>query len=339
MGCTQRYNNKLKVQVSLDPRIELVAIICYLSGYEEYSKSQIVSYKSDVDTYFKPFRNHEALAYMKEIREKYQTGHNKPMNFAVYLTDSLTPSVPFDKLPGGFNPQWKEDTYYHLSALVKQFAQDTNFSKFFQSLNTKYAQDIRDIEKEVNSSINFDWFTSFFGELPQHSNFRVIICLNNGNCSYGLSTLIGDTQTIYSINGALLNSEKISIDPFNIIHELCHSFCNPIIDEFHSKLEATGKLVREDYLTRKHDKAYGSWESIFYETLVRASASCYIKENNSAMAAWLNNSEDKKKGFMWIVPVRNSFLKLNKTTNLYESKELYMNAFVEDLNAYLNKSH
>lgn len=336
MGCTQRYNNKLKVQVSLDPRIELVSILCYLSGYEEYNKSQIESYKSEVDTYFEPFRNHEAVAFMKEIREKYQTGYEIPMNFAVYLTDSLMPSVPFDQLPSDFNPRWNKEMYDHLSILVKKFALDTRFSNFFQSLNERYTQDIRDIEKEINSSINFDWFASFFGNLPQHTNIQIIICLNNGTCSYGSHTKIGDTQTLYPIIGAQLNSQKISVDYSNIIHELCHPLCNPIIDEFHSKLEHTGKLVREDYIKRTHQKAYGSWESIIYETMVRASVSCYIKKHGGAIPAWMNNRGDKGKGFMWILPIRDSFLKLNTTTNLYESKELYMNAFVKDLDAYFN---
>ncbi len=334
-GCTNRFNNKVKVEVALDPRVELVAILCYLSDYDEYDRSQIASYKSDVDNYFGAFRNHEAVSFLKDIREKYQTGYDSPMSFAVYLTDSLTPSVSYDKLPEDFNPRWDEETYYHLSDLVRKFADDSKFSNFFQSQNQRYEQEIKDIEQEINSSVNFDWFTSFFGELPQNMRFQVVVSLNNGSCSYGSQTIIGDCQTIYSINGAHLNSHKLAIDYSGIIHEFCHPMCNPVIDEYPSKLETTGKLLLDDYGNHKHQEAYGTWESVLYETLVRASVSCYLDNNSGPLSSWFNNLADKRQGFMWILPIRDSFLELNKTYTFYGSKDLFLDALINDLNEYL----
>ncbi len=338
-GCKSDYNNKLRAEVTLDSRVELISIMCYLSDYEEYNKCQIASYKTEIDSYFKDFRNHKAILFLKDIREKYQTGHDAPLNFAVYLTDSLTPAISFEKLPKDFNPNWDESVYNQLAEHAQQFALDTKFNIFFQKQNNRYKQEIEYIEKEINSSIKFDWFTSFFGEIPENSNFKVIISLTVGNCNYGPSSIINNEKTFYSIIGAFDHSDSISIGSSDdiIIHEFCHSFCNPIIDKYKERLDSIGKLILNDYMNREHDNAYNNWTTVLNETLVRVSVACYLSENENWVKSKLNFMTDKKKGFMWTKTLTDSFLKLQKKTSVLQSEDLYINEFIKVLNEYLTK--
>jgi len=330
----------IKVPVSIDSRVELIGIICYLSNFQEYSNDEVISYKIAVDEYFKNFRNHEAINYLKEIRNNLGIGYNAPMEIAVYLTDSLTPSVPFSQVHNGFDSRWNEESYNKFAILVKKFAIDTKFDDFFQTQKKKYEQDIFAIEQNINSSINFDWFSSYFGEIPKNTKFKIILSLNSGKCNYGATTIINNENIKYSINGVYGRQGGIIIGSFSvglIIHEFCHSFSDPIIYEYKNKLEKTGKLIYDDYISRKHQKEYGYWETVLCETFVRTSVSCYLKENSSCFMSNLNKMVDKKKGFLWIKPLTKSFLKLNKISTINQSKDLYINEFVKVLNEYLTK--
>ncbi len=320
----------IKVPVSIDSRVELIGILCYLSDFQEYSNDEVISYKTAVDEYFKDFRNHEAVNYLKEIRNNLGIGYNAPMEFAVYLTDSLTPLVPFSQVHNGFDSRWNEESYNKFSILVKKFANDTKFDDFFKTQKKKYEQDILAIEQNINSSINFDWFSSYFGEIPKNTKFKIILSLNSGRSNYGATTIINNESIKYSINGVYERQGGINLGSFSvglIIHEFCHSFCNPIISEYETKLEKTGKLIYDDFISHKHQKEYGCWETVLCETFVRTSVSCYLKENGTCLKSSLNRMVDKKKGFMWIKPLTKSFLKLNKTSTISQSKDLYMTEF------------
>jgi len=97
-------------------------------------------------------------------------------------------------------------------------------------------------------------------------------------------------------------------------------------------------LIYDDFISRKHQNEYGYWETVLCETFVRTSVSCYLKENGSCLKSCLNRMADKQKGFMWIKPLTKSFLKLNNTSTISQSKDLYINELIKNLNEYLTKN-
>src|SRR5262249_1702982 len=47
------------VDVTVDPRVELLSIIFHLAGNPEYNQAQVRSYADDVTTHFGPFKDHD----------------------------------------------------------------------------------------------------------------------------------------------------------------------------------------------------------------------------------------------------------------------------------------
>ena len=76
------------IKITVDPRVELIAIVQYLSQYNQLMTAAEFSYRSDVDTYFHQYRNHEAVTMYDKMTK---TGFifSTPATFALGLTDSL----------------------------------------------------------------------------------------------------------------------------------------------------------------------------------------------------------------------------------------------------------
>ena len=54
-----------------------------------------------------------------------------------------------------------------------------------------------------------------------------------------------------------------------LFHEFCHSYTNPIVDKFLPELEFTGKELYSDVEQRMRGMAYGSWQIMMREYIVR----------------------------------------------------------------------
>jgi hypothetical protein len=328
--------NNTRVQVIIDSRVELLGVLCYLADYIEYSQSSVKSYKIAVDNYFLKYKNHEAVAYFKELRKKHNFGYDAPMAFAIYLTDSITPIIPFNQLHFGYG--LSDDSCNLLAGLVKKFSIDTKFNDFNLKIIKKYDSEVTLIDKQVNSSVNFDWFQSFFGELPKNINIKIVVCLISGNNNYGPSTFINNEKIMYSINGALDTKRGISLGTFSnavLIHEICHSFCNPIIYAHKDTLAMIGKRIFTDFKSHPHNEVYGDWVNVLDESFVRASVICYLKENESWIKQKLCLIEDKSQGFLWIKPLSNSFMRLSKKMTVNNYREQYIGEIIKDLDKYL----
>jgi hypothetical protein len=336
-SCYNGYSSdEIEIPVSIDSRVELLCILSYLSDYPEYGESSIETYKLAVDEFFKKYRNHEAIIFMKQIRIKNGFSYDAPMSFAIYLTDSLTPIIPFSQTKLGY---LNNDEYNKLAILVREFAKDSKYDEFYINQIKKYEKDLPTIKEKINSSINFNWFTSFFGHLSQSLDLKIIVSLTNGPSSYGPNTVIDNIKTNYSIIGAFNKAEHITISSAPsqlIVHEFCHSYCNPIINEYKDTLEVLGKRLYDDFVSRKHQAAYNSWITVLYETLVRTSTLSYLKQNENSRMVKRDIKSDDYDGFLWIKPLSDSFIKLNKTTTIDKSKDLYMNEFIKIINDYLD---
>jgi hypothetical protein len=327
----------IHIPVTIDKRFELIGVMCYLSGYQEYSEFSFDSYKSAVDDYFKVFRNHEALEYLIYLKKEYKIAYDAPIAFAAYLSDSITPALPFKELHNGFDSRWNEETYNRFAVLINKFFVDTKFDVFFQSQKEQYKTQLESIEKKVNSSINFNWFNSFFGT-PSDVRFKLSILLI-GSGGYGPSTIIDNSKTAYTllclrpnILGKLsINNEGLNI----IIHEFCHTYCNPVVYENLNMLEPTGIRIYEDFKSHKHQKSYQSWLTVQYETFVRASVLCYLDKNENVFRSRNQIDIDKHQGFYWTNQLSKSFTVLNKETTMYKSKEKYIQQSIKVYNDYL----
>src|SRR5688572_24433624 len=66
--------------VSIDRRIELMAIVFRLAGANEFSSRAVPQYAAAIDTFFAPFKEHAAVATARRLRAEQQIGWDAVMS-------------------------------------------------------------------------------------------------------------------------------------------------------------------------------------------------------------------------------------------------------------------
>src|SRR5438067_9799937 len=87
-----------ELRIGVDRRVELIAIIFKLAGNEEFGPTHLPQYSADIDRFFGPQRNHEAVTLARGLRDRYGVAQSRVMAIPIRLTDppELKERVPFD---------------------------------------------------------------------------------------------------------------------------------------------------------------------------------------------------------------------------------------------------
>jgi len=294
---TTEYNNPNKVKVRSHAGCEIISTMFYLAEAKEYSLPGIGSYKHDLDENFDKFRNHPSIEYVRKLRSNYSISYDAPMSYAVYLYNDLTTKIHLDSLKGRIDGRWKPEEIKTFYKHMSNFERDTKYLNYFNAINQTYQKDISKLENEINKAVDFDWFDDFFK--GNDYKFDIIFSYTNGRSNYGPKTNINGEEHFYAIIGLREKGfGKISLSQSVIgliIHELCHSFCNRIVDNNQSELREIGEKLFEIYKSDKNAADYyNSPNTILKESIVRACVACYLNKHGV-----YNPDCDNRQGFHW----------------------------------------
>jgi len=290
----------------VDPRVELVSIVCRLTGINwDYNRNFLKQYAADIDTYFAPYKDHAAVLLMKKLAGKNDFDLSAPMQVAVRVSPppALEPLLPFsDDVPGdGFDKQ----TALLFAQQLRDFYRDTHFDKFLASHESMYrlAEERFDA---VLREVDLNWYPRFYGE-PQKSNYNLILAMNNGGGNFGAEFRLPDGhEERFSIMGSWTtdNSGSPTYDPGayldTVIHEFNHSFVNPAYD--HHKAEfAPAQKVFEQVADQMQNMGYPNADIMVYESLVRVNVILYLESRGRSKAVIQSKiREEQKNGFLWM---------------------------------------
>lgn len=310
-------DHNTNISVDIDPRTELLSIVCYLAGYEEYSKCGIKTYKDDVDKYFSRFKEHEAVQFAKKLHKTRSVGYNAPMSLAVYLTDSIKPGVSFNSLPPAIDKRFRIEDLQEFTKLLYSFSKETKFDSFFRKQKSIYGDKIIEYRNKVYSKVNLPWINSFF-KSKEMNNFKIILSLLNWDHCYGASTIIDSQEEIYSIMALSSKFEFNILYESTIIHEFGHAYMNKIVDNNVDKIEESGKKLFKIYKEVNPQKQYSGWKVVMYETLVRSFVICYMKGNHNSRLVKQQIDFDKQQGFYWTGDIAGIMIKLQNSKSIEE---------------------
>jgi hypothetical protein len=85
-----------------------------------------------------------------------------------------------------------------------------------------------------------------------------------------------------------------------IVHEFCHSFVNPLVYRHNRDLEAAGETLFALVEDRMSRQAYGNWQTMMSESLVRASVVRWDLATNGVASARSRMGWEEKNHFFWI---------------------------------------
>ena len=71
----------------VDRRVELMTIVARLADFPEYQSSLVRAYTDSLDAWFAPYRDHPAVAYLRELRKQQGVSYNAVPIMGVYLSE------------------------------------------------------------------------------------------------------------------------------------------------------------------------------------------------------------------------------------------------------------
>jgi hypothetical protein len=294
-------------RVTVDPRVELMCVIFRLAGNREYNMATVKKYADDVDKQFGPFRDHPVVKLARKLRNIRGVGFDAPMSMAVHLPglDELKDETPFTARPPTLDGRWTADDATKFATAARQFVKDASFREFLDKHRLLYELTESRLQRLLEKKVHVEWFRDFFGERPKAA-FVVVPGLLNGGCNYGPSRrTAGGKEELFCVLGVWHVDAK-GMPTFGdgqvgtIVHEFCHSYANAVVDRHANELKAAGQKMFPLVAKKMQSMAYDNWQTMFYESLVRACVLRYVRHYDGGLAAWTATKEEQWNGFSWM---------------------------------------
>jgi hypothetical protein len=296
-----------RIEVVVDPRVELMSLIFRLAGNPEYNQPNSASpYADEVEERFGPFRKHAAVTTARRLRRERGVSYDAVMSMAVHLKDTagLAEKVPFEPRPARLDRRWRLDEARRFLAEARDFVDQSDFNGFVADQREFYEAAAARLRGQVEKRAYIEWFDEFFGDRPQ-ARFRASVGLLNGGGNYGVGVRFADgSEEIAPVIGAY-RFDRDGLPVFGrdidgtIVHELCHSYTNPLVDAFADDLEPAGRAIYPSRASIMERQAYGNWKTMMYESLVRACTVRYALARDGPKAAQRTVDDNEGRGFTW----------------------------------------
>ncbi len=299
------------ISASYDERLELIGVISYLSGFNEYGNHyRNPHYFKDINDFFESVKKHPVTSKMQQLRKENGIGYDAPMSLALHLK-KYNEQYKLSEDCNFLEERWNNINMDTVIALINDFYKESNFSKFYNDHQEYYQRNCIKHENIFYNKLNESWYTNFYGTSPEEK-FEVYVCFTNGGQCYGIKFYEENNKPVASsIIGAIIDEEenvfyeKTPDSIVNlIVHEFNHSFINPLLDvnaPYYQSLKNIGPHLAYYGAAISRFQPYKTWETISNESLVRAVVLNYLIDNNHSKQE-LQSAIDREvmSGFVWV---------------------------------------
>lgn len=325
---------ELLAKPKVDERVELLSIVFRLADCQEYSFQRYPKYVESIEAHFGPYKNHELIKYIKNTVRPSGVGYDAVMNMAISISENypFEPLVPFsDDIP---EARWGKKKATKFLQLLNAFYLDANAQKFFEEQRPLYRSASEKFTK-VYEVLDVHWYASFYGEEPK-GEFRIINGLGNGGANYGPHITVNDKEIVYAIMGTWsvdsLGAPMYRVDDYFpvLLHEFNHSFVNHLVEMYSAELANSGKKIYPPLEERMRAMAYGNWEVMFAEAIVRAAVIKYLKDKHhdkTLIDSRLSNEINI--GFLWTAELVEELERYDQNRDQYPTLESFMPELVK----------
>jgi hypothetical protein len=330
------------ITVRVDPRVELLSIVFRLAGNPEYNRPNSASpYADAVEEWFGPFRDHPAVVMARALRNRDSVSYDAVMSMAIHLTDArgLAERIPFDTPPERLDGRWRAEAAREFVEKLRDFVAETRFQDFVAEHQVRYEVSAARLRTLVHERAYVAWLDSFFGARRSAAFIAIPGLLLGGNC-YGAGIRFPDgTEEITPIIGAwsfdddgMPRYDSNLIETF--VHELVHSYTNPLIDAFWEKLEPSGTHIFPTCREIMESQAYGTWRTVLYESLVRACTVRFLLDTEGNMAGLKAIRHHEQRGFLWVKPLAELLFEYTRDRDRYPTMMRFMPRIVAFFDDY-----
>ncbi|MCD1116695.1 DUF4932 domain-containing protein [Chryseobacterium turcicum] len=321
-----------KLTPKVDERVEIVSIVFRLAGAEEYSQNYNKKYTTDINTYFEPYKNSEIIEFIKENRNKNGLGYDAVMSMALHLSFKKGKFSQIKEKVNSLDKRWEKVDKKQFVSLLNQFYKKTNFQQFFNNHSGDYQKAESEYQMTILYDFNQDWYSKFYGK-KANEDYKIILGYGNGGGNYGIKThpekqkeIVNAVVGIWSFDKeGNVKFDKNEFQPL-LIHEFNHSFVNYILEmnENASKLKNSGEIIYALVKEDMESQAYGNWETMINESLVRAAVIQYMMDNKYSQK---DIDEEiliqEKRKFLWMKELVDLLGKYKNDRKKYPSLESF----------------
>jgi len=310
-----------RLNVAVDARLELLAVVQLLSGYGE--RFGLITqfdfpYKRYVSEYFSPYKNHRAVQLFAKM-SKVNFNCDAPPAAMLYLSDppNLNIQLPFtDDLNRRAGGQKQLNEFVNS---LREFASRTQFVAFYKAHQETYQQIVADVRMKMGSIDYIGTLENYYG-MKHHSYNIILVPLFVGGYGHRLERTDG-TCDIFNICGPI--SVENNLPVFGTVgelawHEFGHSFVVPTMNKLHSDIAKYSSLF-VPIADRMKEQNYTEWDTCVNEHLVRAVeirlAYQHIGKEASEQALRYN----KTKGFFYVEALCNRLEQYENQRDKYKT--------------------
>lgn len=295
------------IDVRVDPRVEFAAVMCRLAGLEEFQGAGFADYDAAVDAHFGAFRGHPSIAEVKALREEIGLAYNMPVELALATGDGdWTPRVDVGDPASGLDLRWTPEAARRFVAAASALWADSGAADFFSGQREFHRRVEASLSAGLAPRLDAGWFERQYGVQPGR-RFEVIAGLLNGPNSYGpLLVLPGGRSEAYAVLATPAHApgqppsypadEVASL----LVHEVHHPYVNPWVAANAARLEPGASALYAAVEAPMRAAAYGRWDYMLNESLVRAQVLRYYRSRDAMPAYWRNLHDDRARGFAWV---------------------------------------
>lgn len=264
------------LNIAVDPRIELLAVVQLLSGYGEMIPGVITGfdfdYKREMLEYFEPHKYHKAVKLFKEMAPSFH--YDAPPAAMLHLSNppELEVRYPFTEYlirrAGG------EERLEDFIDALWDFGQKSAFMEFFEAHQKDFDRMAASVRAKIKGLNFVSDIEDYYGMSSSSYNLILAPLFHPGG--YGPRVRLPDgTHDVFYIGGprGLEGNFPVwgGVEDFRYLvwHEFSHSFVNPTTHLFIDEVDRYAGLL-DPIAGPMEEMAYGSWETCVNEHVVRA---------------------------------------------------------------------
>lgn len=259
-----------KLNISVDPRLELLCAIQGMSDYQYIQRNN--PYFNAVQSYFASSTDLQAISITNKLAG-FGFSYDAPVTFMLYLTypNECKPRLPYSDYL--IKRAQGEQHLIEYQNAIHEFAVKTEFNRFWEQNKSFYN---RIIDLSASGLSETDWIFAlekYFNS--SHNSYNIIVSpLLRGGYGPSIPTENGKRDLYACLSLEWKGNDSIPyLDRNNFLiylwHEFGHSFVNPEVEKYPEIVERTSLLFKpiQDKMT---NQAYGNWITCINEHIVRA---------------------------------------------------------------------
>lgn len=319
----------------VDERFELTSITARLAEYHEYSQCAIPSYASDIDEYFAPYKKHPLISFLKKERRSHGISYNC-ISSAAYALNIRDGELVYNSLYDlnkradveAIDPRWSKQTLLRYIELLNDFYRMSDFHKFYEQHTSLYSTATKAMDA-VLLKVDGEWFEDFYG--VSFGQPSIYVSLTNGPSNYALLAPDNNHGILIGTSSDSNGSPSLSLRVLpTIIHELNHTFANPLAFEFESEMKVARDKIGPSVMKLLQTGAYNT-RAILPEWLTRLGTLIYLDAHNYDRIPFAI-TRDAYVGFIWQQRAFDFMANFSANRDLYP----HFRDFMPQMVAFLN---